>query len=470
MIYDFNCLYHSSMVWANGNTRWLGVPIQKYPTDMLILQEIIWDVKPDLIIETGTAAGGSALFFASILDSLGKGQVITIDIDAAAGHPPHERISYVRGCFSVSPEPRTCELGALPQGGEDLLGVARLEGDLLDDALLRRGEAAVGADPKTVLKCPHSRSPADNDARQEDVPQDRIQSLARLGGRAYNAGRGEGAMEEPKPAENQNHEEKAKPSRFPFGMNPTDQQIESAIGGLAKVYFGIPETTCSHRCECCKAGSPNMYFLEFLAIRRKHVDRMPKEKRLDLTIDCVRYYVKGGGERPCLFLGADGMCRIYDWRQLKCRLYGLIPPTLYEWVVGAVAKENRTKREDLPLCRQCDQVRIKPECLKPGQEASFPGGKVPEEEIRGMERKIRDLDLSLGMSPALQERGHGFLTYHDWHLLFELGPEWMEKLSVVRTKFSAGQKEEFVLALKDALSAALKSSATKKIESQIDAG
>ena len=60
---------------------WLGRPIIQYPQDILIIQELIWKIKPDLVIETGIARGGSLIFTASILELIGKGNVIGIDID-----------------------------------------------------------------------------------------------------------------------------------------------------------------------------------------------------------------------------------------------------------------------------------------------------------------------------------------------------------------------------------------------------
>lgn len=60
---------------------WLGVPMFKLPMDLIIMQELIFKVRPDFIVETGTAHGGSALFFASIMRLLGQGKIITVDID-----------------------------------------------------------------------------------------------------------------------------------------------------------------------------------------------------------------------------------------------------------------------------------------------------------------------------------------------------------------------------------------------------
>lgn len=60
---------------------WLGRPIIQFPQDIIAIQEIIWEVKPDLIIETGIAHGGSLILSASILELIGHGQVLGIDID-----------------------------------------------------------------------------------------------------------------------------------------------------------------------------------------------------------------------------------------------------------------------------------------------------------------------------------------------------------------------------------------------------
>jgi cephalosporin hydroxylase len=83
---------------------WMGRPIIQYPTDLMVLQELIWKLEPDLIIETGTAFGGTAVFYASILEAMGKGRVITVDNDlryhnrrALERHPLSGRITPVTG-------------------------------------------------------------------------------------------------------------------------------------------------------------------------------------------------------------------------------------------------------------------------------------------------------------------------------------------------------------------------------------
>ena len=101
-IKGFHKLYYYSFESNNWlNTCWLGTPLLKCPLDLWTYQEIIYETKPEVIIETGTAHGGSALFFANICDLAGKGEVITIDIsECDISHP---RITKIIGS-SVSNE------------------------------------------------------------------------------------------------------------------------------------------------------------------------------------------------------------------------------------------------------------------------------------------------------------------------------------------------------------------------------
>lgn len=91
------------------NFSWMGRPIIQYPQDMLAMQEIIWRVRPQLILETGVAHGGSLVFYASLLELIGEGRVLGIDIDIRAhnraaieGHPMSHRISLIQGS-SIDP-------------------------------------------------------------------------------------------------------------------------------------------------------------------------------------------------------------------------------------------------------------------------------------------------------------------------------------------------------------------------------
>lgn len=81
---------------ALDDTYWFGVPIQKSPLDCWVYQEILFDTRPDLIIETGTYLGGSALYFAHLLDNLGEGAIVTIDLQQR-GRVAHPRVTQLLG-------------------------------------------------------------------------------------------------------------------------------------------------------------------------------------------------------------------------------------------------------------------------------------------------------------------------------------------------------------------------------------
>lgn len=79
----------------------MGVRALKNPLDAWVYQEIIHDVKPDVIVEIGSYEGGSTLFFANMLDLLGHGTVISIDIDRSKYRVNHERIVAITGDSSA---------------------------------------------------------------------------------------------------------------------------------------------------------------------------------------------------------------------------------------------------------------------------------------------------------------------------------------------------------------------------------
>jgi cephalosporin hydroxylase len=77
----FEQTYYNSLVWLTS-TSWLGVPSEQTPTDNWSMQEIITEIRPDYIIETGTANGGTTLFYATVLSNVNPdGKVITVDVD-----------------------------------------------------------------------------------------------------------------------------------------------------------------------------------------------------------------------------------------------------------------------------------------------------------------------------------------------------------------------------------------------------
>lgn len=97
--------------WDN---QWFGVPILQFPTDLWIYQDLLWEVKPEFVVETGTFHGGTALYLASLMERIpGDAKVITVDIDgdywrktlatAAVADQLKHRVIFLEGS-SVKPE------------------------------------------------------------------------------------------------------------------------------------------------------------------------------------------------------------------------------------------------------------------------------------------------------------------------------------------------------------------------------
>lgn len=95
IIDEFHTLYYDNHGQTWANTFWLGVPVQKCPLDLWVYQELIYSLRPDFVIETGTASGGSALYMSSLFDIIDHGQIISIDIEHRPERPRHPRITYL---------------------------------------------------------------------------------------------------------------------------------------------------------------------------------------------------------------------------------------------------------------------------------------------------------------------------------------------------------------------------------------
>ena len=97
---------HDVLYESDAWTRsyWLGAQALKNPLDLWVYQEIIFETEPDVVVETGTYRGGSALYLATICDLVGSGEVISIDIEALRDdYPEHSRITYLGGRSSTDP-------------------------------------------------------------------------------------------------------------------------------------------------------------------------------------------------------------------------------------------------------------------------------------------------------------------------------------------------------------------------------
>lgn len=105
---------------------WMGRPVIQLPEDMIRMQEVIFQLKPDVIIETGVAHGGSLIFYSSLCKAMEKGRVIGIDIEirphnraAIEAHPLNDRITLIEGS-STAPE-TVAKVKSLVKTGETIL-------------------------------------------------------------------------------------------------------------------------------------------------------------------------------------------------------------------------------------------------------------------------------------------------------------------------------------------------------------
>jgi cephalosporin hydroxylase len=117
---QFHRLYYhvSKRTWKD--TWYRGVRTYKCPTDMWIYMELIDELAPGLVIETGTYRGGSALYIADRLETIGAGNVVTVDVNEPPNPPQHPRLTYLTGS---STDPTIVEkiAGMIPEGSPVLV-------------------------------------------------------------------------------------------------------------------------------------------------------------------------------------------------------------------------------------------------------------------------------------------------------------------------------------------------------------
>ncbi len=137
---QFHRIYYH---WAGPQTweinQFLGVKVLKCPFDLWVYQEILFETKPDLIIECGTFNGGSTLYFATMLDILGNGQIVSIDISPQDNLPSHPRAQFIKDS-SVATEV-VAEMAALAAGKRTMV---ILDSDHSCDHVLKELRAYAG--------------------------------------------------------------------------------------------------------------------------------------------------------------------------------------------------------------------------------------------------------------------------------------------------------------------------------------
>lgn len=100
IVRQFHDLYHRRWLKHGADTinlSWFGYETVKCPLDLWIYQELLVTTRPEIVVETGTWFGGSALYIAMVLEQIGDGRVVTIDVEPKPNRPEHARIKYLTG-------------------------------------------------------------------------------------------------------------------------------------------------------------------------------------------------------------------------------------------------------------------------------------------------------------------------------------------------------------------------------------
>lgn len=212
---------------------------------------------------------------------------------------------------------------------------------------------------------------------------------------------------------------------------------------LKNIYYGTfnPDSACNYCATCCKTAMPGIHYSEATQVLQTLWDSLSKSEKVELICKSIEYYLKNDYDKfgmdtlvkPCMLLTEKGLCKIYNDRPLNCRLYGLWPKSVYERRVDKFAKayEGKLKRHELPLCKQCPNVKRKDD-KQP----------LTEENINMVYSFLDGVDEGMGNFTKVQlEQKANYRTLHDWVLYFFFGEEWLEGM----TKFMlAGTKEEIL--------------------------
>jgi len=200
------------------------------------------------------------------------------------------------------------------------------------------------------------------------------------------------------------------------------------------------ETTCDHKCECCKIAMPSMNYCEFMNLISEIWDKEDSSSKINIICTSLEYFFRNQFEKfgreifikPCMILSDDGQCKYYSLRPLNCRLYGLWPNDIYTKRVDLFenAYKEYLPREEIPLNKQCPFVKRVDDSVK-----------ITQEIIDGLFNSLDNLDKKIGdFSDAQIKAKENYRSFHDWVLLKIFGEDWLSNL----TSFMLGASREII--------------------------
>ena len=213
---------------------------------------------------------------------------------------------------------------------------------------------------------------------------------------------------------------------------------------LSQIYNQVNlETSCCRQCTCCLVACPQMNYSEAVNILDYIWQNWSKDKKKTLIIKSIKYFFSNSVIKACPMLGKneDGSygCQVYEKRPLNCRMYGLWPQDSYEERVKGFMMATKLGREEIPLNKQCGQVK-----------RTDDSEKLTNEVIDSLYDRLDALDKKLGdfseddFSYQANKR-----TIHDWVLAKFYGEGKLELMSQFLLAAEKDEIDDFIKILSE---------------------
>ena len=210
---------------------------------------------------------------------------------------------------------------------------------------------------------------------------------------------------------------------------------------MTREYSKCPNTVCLFcpGCEtveahCCKSFSPSMMLCEFINIMRQ-IEKWSVEDRADLILSCVESYLNPSLVQPCVLLGEDNRCRIYEARPTACRFYGQYSNQSWNGRIDNLAKRLGIVKGKLPMKgEQCKNIKV-----ENGNES------IAFKEEEAIFKKIYDIDVKMFENERDgKDIVYNALTYMPFdahYLLITVGPDILETLTDFRLELQSSRRK-----------------------------
>jgi Fe-S-cluster containining protein len=211
-----------------------------------------------------------------------------------------------------------------------------------------------------------------------------------------------------------------------------NQQI---FKSLEDVHKEIPQTQCSQKNECCKAGCPPMHSSEFNYLLDYFNSELDSNQKKEVLSRCIDNYFSLKIIKPCPLF--DDGCLIYEARPINCRVYGIIPDCRYarrrkrdsdSFTMSAKEIKDQMgleKIQDVPLYNQCQCVKI----VKEGKEKDEKMSTILYDDIF---KKLIEIEGKFLSNSNIKNSDNSYKTFHDHYLFKLVGETVLRKWTTIK--------------------------------------